>query len=137
MTDEEITDIIATKIMGWHLEDHPEKNGTGQWFSEYEYQQWFNADGEMVADHNFNPPNSNEDCMLAARCISETHTITLVVTFSPQDNLNACRAYSNIGARTYSPKEIIDHLKHETLMANCQDESVLRAMCLCMVRAVE
>ena len=65
MQEDKMIKTVATKIMGWHLNDHPELHGNGQWFSEYEYQQWFNSDNIMVANHNWNPLDNDEDCMMA------------------------------------------------------------------------
>ena len=127
MTDEEMIDIVAEKIMKWKKEQSK--------FSTREC--WLDEDNE-VADivGHFNPIESDHDCMLAARTISEELAITLIVTFSPQDNLNACRSYNHIGARSWSPGEIVDHLKHEKMEANCHNDCIRRAMVECMVKSV-
>jgi len=55
--------VLAEKLMGWHLDDHPEKHGTEQWIDDYKYQQWFDANGDMVAWHNWNPYYNGDDWM--------------------------------------------------------------------------
>ena len=61
MTREADIRILAEKLMGWHLDDHPEKHGTEQWIDDYKYQQWFDANGDMVAWHNWNPYYNGDD----------------------------------------------------------------------------
>lgn len=121
MHDEEVVKIIATKVMGWHLQDHPEKNGSGQWFCEYGYQQWFDADGTMVADHNWRPHDNDEDCMLAWDKISETKAVDLYNgRYVYRDGVgNYSEWYAKVGA------------------IECSHTDRKRAMCECMIKAVK
>lgn len=59
MTDQEITEIIVTKVMGWHRR--------------WPWNIWFNEDGSYGGDMPFAPLTSDSDCMMAWDKFSEDH----------------------------------------------------------------
>lgn len=51
----ELDAAIAERVMGWREGDHPEKNGTGQWFSEYGESVYFFPEGGFRTAGTFCP----------------------------------------------------------------------------------
>jgi len=63
MGDEKLDEQIVVRVMGWRIADHPEKNGTGQWMSEYGYPVYFKPSGAYIESGSFRPSEEIEAAM--------------------------------------------------------------------------
>lgn len=60
---EHLNRFLAEGVLRWREGDHPEKHGTGQWMSEYDFPVWFTGNGdEFIISDAFNPLENWADC---------------------------------------------------------------------------
>ena len=127
MTDTEITEIIAKRIMGWKFDDqwnvlpqqrHYDANGYGVL-----------ADGKIMRvqgydprhDKYFSPLTSDEDCMRAWDKLAETKVLHMQVGYSPKHKGQYCECF-------FGDREGMASFSHST--------DRRRAMCECMLKVV-
>lgn len=110
MTDEEITNIIATRVMGWR--EHPDDSGF-----------WI---GDMSGGFrsSFSPLTSDADCMAAWDTFSEGRLIQLFST--PSKGTWTAMWLILPNQRGYRGPHWYDTVSHDRR----------RAMCSCMCKAV-
>lgn len=63
LSDNDLMDLLATGLMQWREEEHPQVQGTGQWMAEYEYGVYYKADGTFVDRLTWDPCSEYEDAI--------------------------------------------------------------------------
>jgi len=76
MTDQEITEIIATKVMGWKRGEATFMRSEFR-FHEVTEESWLHHNGHLAAVDEWNPITSDSDCMMAWDKLSVARDTTI------------------------------------------------------------